>query len=48
MEFYSAITTNDIMKCAENWIEIEKKKHCKKKIQTQKDKHGMYSCISAY
>ena len=43
---YSVVKTNDILKFAGNWIELEKKNP--DLTQTQKDEHGMYSLISGY
>ena len=43
MEYYSAVKNNDIIKFEGKWMELEK--ILSGIIQTQKDKHGMYSLI---
>ena len=39
--------TNEILKLAGKWMEIEKKVILSEVIQTQEEKHGMYS-LSRY
>jgi hypothetical protein len=46
MEYYSAIKNKDIMKFTSKWIELEN--IMSEVIQTQKDKHDMYSLMSGY
>ena len=48
MDYFSAVKHNDILKFAYKWIELEKKTILSEVIQTQKDKHGIYSLISEY
>ena len=45
-EYYSAVKKK-IRKFAGKWMELEKKIILSEVTQTQKDKHGMYSLISA-
>ena len=47
MEYYSPVKSNDIVKFANKWMELEKI-ILSEVIQTQKDKHGMYSFIRGY
>ena len=47
MEYYSVIKSNDFMKFATNWIELENTILIKV-TQSQKNTHGMYSLISGY
>ena len=44
---YSAIKNKDSMKILGKWLELEKI-ILSEVMQTQKDKHGMYSLISRY
>ena len=46
MEYYSAIKNKDIMKFTGKWMELEN--IMSEVIQTQKDKHDMYSLMSGY
>ena len=43
MEHYYVVKSNDILKFADKWVELEKKKHPSEIIQFQKDKHTIYS-----
>jgi hypothetical protein len=47
-EYYSAVKKNNIMKFSGKWMELQKKKKIilSEVIQTQKDKHGVYSFLA--
>jgi hypothetical protein len=47
MEYSSAIKSDDFMKFAGKWIELENI-ILSEVTQTQKDTHGMYSLISGH
>jgi hypothetical protein len=47
MEYYSAIRSNDFMKCTSKWIRLEKIIPSEV-TQSQKNTHGTYSLISGY
>jgi hypothetical protein len=47
MEYYSAIKNSNIMKFADNWLELEKI-ILSTVTQTQKENHNMHSFISGY
>ena len=44
MDYYTAVTNNDIMKFAGKWMELEKI-ILSEITHTQKDKHGMDSLV---
>ena len=46
IEYYSAIKNEEILSFAGKWMEL--KNILSEVMQTQKDKHGMYSLISGY
>ena len=46
MEYYSAIKSNDFMKFAGKWMELEN--ILSEITQSQKNTHGMYTLISGY
>ena len=47
MEYYSEVKSNNILKIASKWMELENK-IMSKKTQPQKDKYGMYYLLSGY
>ena len=47
MEYYLAIKKKGIMKFAVKWVQLETITLIEK-IQTQRDKYGIYSLISMY
>ena len=47
MEYYSAISNEDILSFSGKWIELENI-ILSEVTQTQKDMHGRYSLISGY
>jgi hypothetical protein len=49
VEYYSAITNDEIMSFADKWMARKYlPKYLSEVTQTQKDMHGMYSLISGY
>ena len=48
MKYYWVVKNNDIMKFVGEWMELEKKNILSEVIQTQKDKHSVYSLVSGY
>ena len=47
MEYYTAVKNNDILKFADEWLEL-KKNILSEATQIHKDKHSRYSIISGY
>jgi hypothetical protein len=48
MEYYSAITNEDILSFSGKWMELENIILSEEVTQIQKNMHGMYSLISGY